>query len=77
MPDLVADRVLDLGPDPQWCPNHGVPDRVLGLTRYQVSYQILNLFRTSARLEKEIDWYQICCRISHKIMHQNWYQLSV
>ena len=43
-----------LGPDPQWCPNHGVPDRVLGLTRYQVCYQISNLLRTSARLEKEI-----------------------
>ena len=49
MPDLVANRVLIWVQIPS-----GVPDRVPGLTRYQVCYQISNLLRTSARLEKEI-----------------------
>ena len=49
MPDLVANRVLIWVQIP-----NGVPDRVPGLTRYQVCYQISNLLRTSARLEKEI-----------------------
>ena len=49
MPDLVANRVVIWVQIP-----NGVPDRVPGLTRYQVCYQISNLLRTSARLEKEI-----------------------
>ena len=51
MPDLVADRVLDLGPDPQCCPRSGArSDLVPGLSPDFVS----NRLRTSARIENEI-----------------------
>ena len=64
MPDLVANRIFDLGRDPERCHRSGSwSDLKQGLLPDVLSH----LVRTLGRIEKEI-----CCHVLHTIMYQNW-----
>ena len=65
MPGLVANRVFDLGGDPERGHKSGArSDLVPG----QLPDFVSSLLRTLARIEKEIG-----CYILHKIMYHKWY----